>query len=342
MIPYFFVFLSVILLCNIKCKNRNYTRLLAIFLLIFFVGFRYDVGADYFSYQTIFEAIADNDHSVPVEIGYFWLNRIVSFFSTNFYFLTTIVALIQLGLLHLCLKDKSFYAFSVYIFMTTCLGTIVNEMRQYLAVAFFFYSLLYVNKSIIKYTIVILLGACFHFSILFLYPLYFILSSSLKPFLYPFIFIVILVLSGWGILDAFFVKLIGYTYYANIYGLKENVTAINSGLGFWIHNLMGLWILFYAKRIFAKYPQYIIYFNLFFVYLLFRNLFFHVDILMRMILYTQWSEIIIYPLFVSTFVNRYNRYMLTTFISIVFFILFVCGVMNHDYHLDYHMVNLRM
>lgn len=341
MIPYLILIIVVIILSEIKYKNFFFLRSLALFFLLIFVGFRYDVGADYLSYEQIFNDACQSSFSeFLIEPGYMLINHLVLFFTNNFYWLTTLIVAIQLFFFHKAIKDFEYYTFALFVFITMNLGAMVNEMRQYIAILIFLYSLKFIyNRSFSKYLALIIFGACFHYSILFILPLYFLLNRKLSYYLYPLVFVISFIVSKIGVFDKLFYYLIGFSPYS-VFMETDLIEKVNteSGLGFQFKNLLGILILMNYKVILEKYPKYIVYMNLYLCFLVCRNLFFNIGILMRLNLYFQISEIIAYPLFIYALFKKDMQVEVIVLFSILLMSLFFIGIVNENYHLTYQTI----
>lgn len=340
MIPYLILIIVVIILSEIKYKSF-FLRPLALFFLIVFVGFRYDVGADYLSYEQIFNDAPQSSFSeLLIEPGYMFINHLVLFFTNNFYWLTTLIVAIQLFFFHKAIKDFEYYTFALFVFITMNLGAMVNEMRQYIAILIFLYSLKFIyNRSFLKYLALIIFGACFHYSLLFVLPLYFLLNRKLSYYLYPLVFVISFVVSKIGVFDKLISYLIAFSPYS-VFMETDLIEKVNtdSGLGFLFKNLLGILILINYKRILEKYPKYLVYMNLYFCFLICRNLFFDIGILMRLNLYFQISEIIAYPLFIYALFKKYNQVEVIVLFSMLLMSLFFMGILNENFHLTYQTI----
>lgn len=340
MIPYVLIIVLSLVLAEANFKGRYIFRYVALAGIIIFVGIRYDVGADYLSYENIFKDSSDLGIAQVMEPGYLKLNQLVRYFSTNFAWFTTLVIFLQAFFIHLAIKDFKYYTFALLIFITTVLGSIVNEMRQYIAVAIFFYSLKYiVDKSFFKYSIVILFAASFHYSAILLLPLYFFLNRRLPYSYYPLLYILAIIAGMFGVFDRVFSTIMQYTMYS-AYLDSDMVDEVrsNTGLGYLFKNLLGIIILLCFKPILEKFPQYKVYCNLYFCFLLCRNLFFSIGILMRLTMYFQISEIVIYPMFIYSVIKTKFLPDAVIVLSAILLILFFSAIANPDNHLYYQTI----
>lgn len=340
-LPYVLLLIISLTFSELNIKNSYPLRMVALLLIILFVGLRYDVGADYLSYEKLY-ATAQN-HVVQdflVEPGYFLLNKIVYFFHGKFFVLTTLIITIQLYFVHQSIKNFKYYTFALFVFITMNLGSLVNEMRQYVAVAIFLYATHFIiQRSFVKYLLLILLASCFHYSAILTLPLYFLLRIKFNHLLYPLTFVAAVIISKLGIFDSLFARLIDYTPYAFYLEMEDaEQVATSSGFGFLFKNLLGLLILSCYKPLFKKYPEYKCFLNLFFLFLICRNLFFNIGILMRLTLYFQMAEVFIYPLFIYGIFQRKIVTDMALVLSGLLLLLYIIGIMNLNNHLTYQTI----
>lgn len=336
MFPYLFVFPVILLLASfkqLKCGKQ-----LAMILLVLFIGLRYNVGVDYENYQRIYE----NIYETLIEPLFWLINVSVDWLSLGVWGVMLLCAAIMIYFLHLTFLRTPFYVFSLFLFLMQGYDTSVNVVRQAVAMAIFIYSLRYiVERSFFRYLLLILLAASFHISALFLVPLYCVARVRIKTVLYPFIFTVVWIISQFNIFHNVLLWLIGLSPYGNyvLKGYYLNQTKVNSGLGFLFDNIVGLAVMLGAHPFFKKYPQFRVYFNIYFLYLLTKNLFFNVEIFARIVLYFQWSLFIVLPLFIVSVYNYRSRGVVTAVFCLAYMLLFYMGISNEMYKLDYKLIS---
>lgn len=159
-LPYFVLFISFIFL-----------NILRIYCQSFF--------EDIPNYRSIFETVQSISfviqngyglelYDADVEIGYRLFNSIFKFFLNDFASFLFFISIIELSVFYLFCKQFKISvvnAFPVYIALTYITFEI-GMLRQALAFCFFLLALMYINKKIV-YFLIILLGFTFHKSILF-------------------------------------------------------------------------------------------------------------------------------------------------------------------------------
>lgn len=321
-------------------------RVLAILLLIVFIGIRYDVGKDYPAYELMYNQYSEiTADGYILEPGFMCIYNLVYSYSGLFYWVTLITVFLQITFLYLAIKDFKYYVFALFLFLTFSGGYtfIVNGMRQGIAACIWLYSLKYVARSNLwLFTLSIAFGGLFHYSLMLMFPLYFFLRKIFSYKFYVIGFILSVLLSKMHILSSFFLWVISFTPYSRYLDVSTELVGAatsNTGLVFNFINLMGFLILYNYKRLIPAYSHYIVYFNLFFIFLVARNVFMDVQIFMRILPYLSWVDIIIYPLSISHFFKGKNRILAYAVFSIIAIAVFAKVVCTEDYMISYQMIH---
>lgn len=125
MIVYILIFLFLILfyVASQKVKvNGNETFFVASFFIILtiFVGFRFEVGTDYPTYQEMFRTINSSlGNYVVVEPGFWLINRFIYIIGGNFQLMFLVISIITYVFFYNYFKYFSGdIFFSVFIFLT--------------------------------------------------------------------------------------------------------------------------------------------------------------------------------------------------------------------------------
>ena len=203
-IPVFF-FLS-----TTQGRNQHGSFLFLFLLgLSLFVGFSDMFGGyDRYIYGEFFDNIADvttmkGDYSDSLfynfyssEIGYTFLNVLISFFTENRYIFILIVTLI----IYICLfvsirKYTENYPLAVVLFMGLWFFFTFTYLRQVLAATIVWLGIQYViGRKFLKFLIVFLIGFSMHNSAIIFFPLYFIPIRKFPPRLIVGVMLVLLIL----------------------------------------------------------------------------------------------------------------------------------------------------
>lgn len=172
--------------------QKNSSRNTAIFLsvsltlLIFVTSCRYAIGFDYFSYRDIY------DWSVAMPFGeilrtrwgeplFFLACKAIGMSGCPYQgFLLVVNSFLLAVAMHFILRYSKMPWLSVYLYITLqFLAYNMNLIRQSIATAFFLLAYPFLKKQrLLPFTILILIGGLFHNSLLFLYPLYFLLPRK--------------------------------------------------------------------------------------------------------------------------------------------------------------------
>ncbi len=167
----------------------NRVCMLIIFSILFFVSaFRIEVGNDYGTYVTTCHEIYQKGY-VVTEPGYNLVVRILYTLSgkEDYLLMFAFFAFITVFLfLKIFAQQSDHFAWTFFLFMT--LGIYFrtfNTVRYYFVLALSLYSMKYVlKKEYGKFVILILLGALFHKSVLFVLPVYFLANHTFKKYHY--------------------------------------------------------------------------------------------------------------------------------------------------------------
>lgn len=155
-------------------------------LLVFVSSCRYAIGFDYFSYRNIYETTlqwtcADILRIHPDEPLFFLTCKLLGMAGCPYQILLLIINVFLLSAAMFFIRRYSKIPWvSVYLYITLqFLAYNMNLIRQSIATAFFLLAFPYLkNRKILPFTLLILAGGLFHNSLLFLFPLYFLLPQK--------------------------------------------------------------------------------------------------------------------------------------------------------------------
>lgn len=236
--------------------EKKFIFALTILLPTLVAAFRYDdSGTDYIMYSNIFKKIGLGGNGITVsfvtgktftkktlEVGFFWLVKICQMVTTESWFTFGVIALIMyFFVFKTCLRHSTDYLISILLFFITAIYfDSFNGLRQYLAMAVFFYGFRYIeSENLKKYLLVCLVACLFHKSIIFVIPIYFLqyLKFDLKKAVS---IIAISVIGGaaiykivlWGLLYT------PYAYFLTSVELKEAVASTNQIILFGVNTIL--------------------------------------------------------------------------------------------------------
>lgn len=172
----------------VQKKRRNTLLYLAVSFLVltFLASFRYAIGFDYFSYRKIYEKTAASTFSATLathrhEPLFYLICRIISLSGCSYpVFLLFINTFLIFTAMRFIYRHSRLPWLSVYLFITLqFLAYNMNLLRQSIAVCFFLlaYPCL-MERKLLRYSILILVGGLFHNSIFLMWFFYFILTKK--------------------------------------------------------------------------------------------------------------------------------------------------------------------
>lgn len=204
MLPYLSISLFVFLISLIDYKiNKNLKYILKIIFLsiiVLFIGFRYEVGADWSSYLSHYNEM-DGLNFLDIlnkqEVGYMLLNYISWNFGLGINFVNFICALIFIYGIYNFIKTYPYFWLSIMILLYSIYVVGGGYTRQSVALGFVFFALSFWKESKLKYILCIFVAFIFHYTVLFMLIFYIIsVKSRLIQFLYIFLIIFVLIILG--------------------------------------------------------------------------------------------------------------------------------------------------
>lgn len=190
MLPYLILLALIIFWIVLEYKALNRRAFWVPWLMLsLFAGMRsFRVGTDSGNYTKEFRSgldIYNFRFSETIELGYQLLEYSLLSITKNYFWLFFITALIvTFCYLKTIKKYSTNYWFSVFLYITLGYYTFFfNGLRQGISMAIFTIALPFlIEKKIIPYLLVCLIGSLFHISALFMIPFYFIVNLRIKPF----------------------------------------------------------------------------------------------------------------------------------------------------------------
>lgn len=162
-------------------REHIYYSFLLIIILSLFAGFRFFVGNDYISYithynlsSTIFEFEKKYN---SFEYGYeLYVSIIKTFFCSSYYLFFSISFFSLLILFDVCRRYSIYPFVSVLLFFAYYyFPQVMGQMRQSFAILITCYSFKYLlERKFLKFTLIICVAMCFHYSAFAIIPLYFL------------------------------------------------------------------------------------------------------------------------------------------------------------------------
>ena len=226
-------------------KSSTFLLYTFMILLIIISGFRYGVGADFFSYAYIFELIR-SDGWGPVDFAFVEVSLIVLGFGVQNQFLYLLFAAITLLFFAHFYRRYAYnpvFAMVLFALMPILFFGSFNGIRQFLAMGIFLFSLRFlVNRKLLHYMLVVLIASLFHKSALLMLPLYFIVHLQSSMQLYMLLFLVYVVMLQFA--NYILYEVVGFSYVYTLYPDRYD-----GSLGFKIYPLILLFVgLFFIRK----------------------------------------------------------------------------------------------
>ena len=299
------VLLAQIGVSKIKYKGEDFNIFikLSMFFMVVFIGFRKGVGTDYLSYSNL---LYRNEGGFIIgesfEFGYLLLRDLILYFNLGISGFFVITSLITTILLYKPFKGKEFLlpVALLFFFIGDYYSFSINIVRQGISVAAFFLAINYLNegltlRNLIYYTIAILAGAMFHYTVLLFAPLVLLKIKNYNSLFTSKSLLIIVLLSlvinqgllQWvinnGIFDNIFKYLPRYERFVAL-GLFDDFNK-DWSLGYYLILFANIIPVIFYDQIVKKEPQAAIYIILFSIGVAMQNIFGQNEIFRRMYLY---------------------------------------------------------
>ena len=321
-IIYYLLILLLVVLGDKQKGRRIVFRILACILFIAIVGFRkYTVGVDSESYRELYYAIP-NQNYVWIEVGYDWLIRFLDRLHCEYNALYLVSITLTAIPIFFVLEKSKHYAFSAFMIYTMTLVTVMNGMRQCIAVGLFMLACLCITlRKKILFFACMGIALLFHYSCVILFPLYFVLNRKLEnktyiiAYIVSFLFCFINPVAYIAPL-ADIMNVVGHDY-------SEHTEVTNQSLsifGFIYESSINILIFYWALKS-KSFKKFTVIANCAFIALILKNLSFNMPIVGRMMMYFNWFQFILIPLSISEMrINSQAKLYCKAFILIMLFI----------------------
>ncbi|TDQ38644.1 EpsG family protein [Aureibacillus halotolerans] len=197
---------SIFATITAKCKDnisRGVMLFITVFTPSFFAAVRYGIGTDYFSYKQGFTNL-ELGWGSNSEISYKIISELIIMLGGDFQLLLFIIEAITVLFIYFALdyhKKHLNVGIGMFVFMLLFYQMSYNTMLQVTAMAIILYSIRYIlEKRLILFSLFVLLAVTFHFSVLVIYPFYFIYqligsNKKLDKFIRIILYVLILFIS---------------------------------------------------------------------------------------------------------------------------------------------------
>lgn len=182
------IYLAIVFLVQSQIKSRKVLNTLCLLPFIVVIGLRYGVGADYFSYEYIYNFLDVSSFGSMmtsmdnIEIGFksiFYLGRLLNLSYAVTIGFTSLIMMAGVGLL---INSKSENIPLSYLLYYACffLPWNLNAIRQGLAIASSLYVMFGNTKLDLKYKIIAIIALMsLHLSVIIVLPLYYISKMNI-------------------------------------------------------------------------------------------------------------------------------------------------------------------
>jgi hypothetical protein len=300
---------------TLKVKKKVVYLTISFFVLLFFSGFRYDVGVDWDAYYKYFGedffAMMERYHTKEMEPLNILLKKLLIVYEMDdgSYWIWT-MAVITLFFTFIgiyCLSNNCILSVVLYVCMGFFFFTL-NGVRQHCAVSISFFSLFFIqNRRFLPFLVLNLIAIGFHYTAFLIFPLYFIANRIYSKRFYLILILISVPLSF--VISFVFAKIMLLFSFYQIYADSQYAMSNNNLLSY----LRLFFPLFLFSIIYAKYnklvldKKYAVLFNLGMTSFVFTILFPGILLANRINVYFQLSLIILIPLIASVLPRYISR-----------------------------------
>lgn len=208
-------------------KYRVYFAFLSSLPFLLIAVLRYDVGADYITYENIYYSILKTGTASYAEIGFIKLNQLLGYLGFDSMSLFMVCGILFCFLIFTTIYKLSEYPWIsiAFLFIGCFYFASLNGIRQWVAAAFVFYSTRYILKQeFIKFILCILLAQIFHVTSLLCIILYFLPKIKLsKRHFFINIIIIICIFIGLSFIFKQTIYFTKYVYFFDEYASNISV-----------------------------------------------------------------------------------------------------------------------
>lgn len=326
-----------------QTNKLSFFHFVALILICFVVGFRYNVGVDWEGYKDFYEILI-SDKSMTFqdnswEWGYFMINKLLANLNVGYTIMFFTIAIISWYFIFKSVPSMLLPLVIFFLFTDEFFFWSMNGVRQFVCLGIFIYSIKYLIRRNFKYyLLLIVFASLFHISILFVAPLYFIPFQKLYnqkfwfvAFIASFFFAKMpFLIDGVQSLYIYIAEKIPVlsVYQAYFSSGRYEAQELVVGLGYFFRLIITIIIILFSKPVIKKYPQTKIYFVLYFIGAIIFNLFYMVSLIGRINIYFLIMRPIVLAIIVFyLWENRKYRIVSIGLVSL-YFILYLAAIYN--------------
>jgi len=344
MIFYLEIYTGIIALCLLSKIADGIDKKLIIFaifiMLVLIAGFRNEVGTDFPAYREFY--YTNNPTSTGFEPAYLLIRAILKFFylpSGAFFLLCSFITFFCF------FKGFKIHSNDISLSIILLIGlgfytSSFNIVRQFVALSIYFcFGLKYIKQKLfLNYLICVLIGSCFHLSIILMLPFYFIVNLNISTF-YALILIVVAVLFNLGLLSLNYVspltQLLPAKYQGYFQFLEHYLETLNEPLWLkFINNADKLIVLFclmkYKKKLLSVDPTNNVLINFYLINVIFLFVSRGLAELQRVGLYFNVVSLLVVPLLLHLPPKKWGKLLVYCIIVIAYSAYFALFVLNKN------------
>ena len=324
-------------------QKLSLKHFVALLILSFVVGFRYEVGVDWEGYKDGFISIKNSSfityRDQYWEIGYFFINRAIANVELSYEWMFFTVAMISWYFIFKSVPKFLLPLLLFFLFVDEYFFWSMNGVRQFAAMSIWLIAAKEIrNRNLLKYLLLIIIASLFHRTVLIFIPFYFMPYHKIyKKYLWIGLFIFSIIIGSSNIFVNFVETIIIYLgeknelirlYVRYVESNKFIIEETQLGLGFLFKTLVNLIILLLSGIVIREHPKTTVYFILFFISAILFNLSYNVQLLCRINNYFLIMRSIVLSISIWHFwqVPKF-RFPVLVFCSLYFF-LFLVAIYN--------------
>lgn len=252
---------------------RNSFFVIIIVTLILFSGTRFETGYDWMNYTIFFDIVPNISEllnnpekffTFRMEPGYLLLNSLVKFFDGSVNEVFFVSAVFVISIFAVLSKKYSLYPFIAILLYIRYGYMLFNMMfvRQGISISIFFYSLKYLNRPF-RYMALNILASMFHYSLLIVLPLYFVLKKHYRNSVLVVFVLISLILSQMpisGMISSVFPVFLSEKMFTYVEGSEQ---VGNIGVAFVEKIVLFILLLLFRNKLDSKFKSFNMMFNLF-------------------------------------------------------------------------------
>ena len=323
----FVAIIMVLLIFNSFIKTDiQLFQILALILLVFFAGFRFETGYDWAMYRNFYEYDTFHDN---IEFGYIFFIKLLRYFFDDYQSLFFFTALATYIFLYLGIKKYTNHSSIALVLFLLIPGLFLNTfsiLRQELAIAITFYAFSFLrDKKFFNYIFLMILAFSFHYTAFIAFITHLVVwqyASKVKYNFYYFLILFSMLFLGFNIGGVVYLFTKGARY--EFYQTGDSVSLLK----ILILNFLAIVYIYFSPKIIEKNKNNIYIVALFVMSIVYLNVFSSVIALSRFSYYFKIFEIVLVAELLFVF-DKKIRVLALIFLVVLYSILFL-GALRVD------------